>query len=397
MKFLGYRRADGAVGIRNYLGILPASICANGIAIDIANDIRGVIALPHNGRCTYLGKDEEIYKRTLVGFGNNPNLGAVLVVGVGCEVISAETLADLIRSSGKMVHSITIGEKGDYYTTVQKGKETAYNMLGSISKEKREEADIGSLTLGIKCGGSDATSGISGNVATGAVADIIIEEGGTVIFTETAELIGAEHILMKRAVNADVAEKIYKTIMKKEKSINSMGVDMTGHDPTPGNIEQGLTTIEEKSLGAVAKGGNKPIQGVLEWGEKPKNNGLYIMDGPAITTCVCSGFAAAGAQAMIFSLGDGLPAKLPLPALTGTFPIMPIIKLTGNPKGYAENKKLIDVYVGSIIEGQESIEEAAQRAFNELLSYISGERNTVVESVKEPVWPMDLYITGPMI
>ena len=398
MKFPGHERPDGSVGIRNYVGVLPASLCANTIAMEIASGIENVIALPHNGRCTYLGEDEDIFRRALVGIGNNPNIGAVLIVGVGCELLTSDIISKEIGKTGKLVDFINVEDDKGVKQTIIDGKLMVKRFKEKISEKEKKYFEMNKITIGIKCGGSDATSGIAGNVVAGKLADKIIKLGGKFIFTETAEMIGAENLLVKRARNSLVKEKIYKIINDKEKSIKSMGVDLTGRDPTPGNIQQGLTTIEEKALGAVVKGGNSIIQDVLEWGEKPTESGLYIMDGSPLTILACVGFAAAGAQIMLFSIGNGLPARVLLPAFTGSFPIMPIVKLTGNPINYKRDKEFFDIHVGSVIVGEESIDQAAERAFNELYSYISGDKKPILDLInKDFVWPMDFYTKGLVV
>lgn len=398
MDFYGFPRWDGSVGVRNFIGIIPTVNCCNGMVVEIANKVPGAIALPHIGRCVFLGKDQDRLLQLLVGLGKNPNLAGVVIVGTGCEPTSAEKIAQGISYSGKPVEIVTLEKAGNYKETIQQGVKKARSLSKLIKLLNREKFSLEYLTLAIKCGGSDTTSAIASNKISGMIADQIIDEGGTVLFTETPELIGAEDILAKRAANKEVNEKIYKAVTRQEKRMLAMGVDVRKCEPTPGNIQGGLTTIEEKSLGAVIKSGTKILQDVLESGQRPKGKGLYFIDGPSHTAEIYSNVAAAGAQVLLFSIGGGLPAKLPLnPACSGKFPLMPIIKMTGNPKGYLDIESSMDIYVGSIIEGKENYQEAKERALKRLISIISGETDSVCEKFTKYYEPMNLYFEGPLI
>ncbi len=334
----------------------------------------------------------------LIGLGKSPNLAGVVIIGTGCEPTSAEKIAQGISYSGKPVEIVTLEKAGNYKKTIQQGVKKTRHLSKIIKLQSREKFSLKYLTLAIKCGGSDTTSAIASNMITGIIADQIIDEGGTVLFTETPELIGAEDVLAKRAVNKEVNEKIYEVVARQEKRMLSMGVDVRRCEPTPGNIQGGLTTIEEKSLGAVIKSGRKPLQGVLESGQRPKEKGLYFVDGPSHTGEIYSNMAAAGAQVLLFSIGGGLPAKLPLnPACSGKFPLMPIIKMTGNPKGYLDIESSMDIYVGTIIEGKEDYQEVKERAFKRLISIISGEADSVCENFTKYYEPMNFYFEGPLI
>lgn len=398
MDFYGFPRSNGSVGVRNFIGIIPTVNCCNGMVVEIANEVPGSIALPHIGRCVFLGKDQDRLLQLLVGLGKNPNLAGVVIVGTGCEPTSAEKIAQGISYSGKPVEIVTLEKAGNYKETIQQGVKKTRSLSKLIKLQSREKFSLEYLTLAIKCGGSDTTSAIASNKVSGMIADQVIDEGGTVLFTETPELIGAEDILAKRAASKEVNEKIYKAVARQEKRMLAMGVDVRKCEPTPGNIQGGLTTIEEKSLGAVIKSGNKPLQDVLESGQLPKGKGLYFIDGPSHTGEIYSNVAAAGAQVLLFSIGGGLPAKLPLnPACSGKFPLMPIIKMTGNPKGYLDIESSMDIYVGTIIEGKENYQEVKERALKRLISIISGEANSVCENFTKYYEPMNLYFEGPLI
>ena len=398
MDFYGFPRPDGSVGVRNFIGILPTVDCCNEMVVEVANKVPGAVALPHIGRCVFLGKDQDRLLQLLIGLGKSPNLAGVVIIGTGCEPTSAEKIAQGISYSGKPVEIVTLEKAGNYKKTIQQGVKKTRHLSKIIKLQSREKFSLKYLTLAIKCGGSDTTSAIASNMITGIIADQIIDEGGTVLFTETPELIGAEDVLAKRAVNKEVNEKIYEVVARQEKRMLSMGVDVRRCEPTPGNIQGGLTTIEEKSLGAVIKSGRKPLQDVLESGQRPKEKGLYFVDGPSHTGEIYSNMAAAGAQVLLFSIGGGLPAKLPLnPACSGKFPLMPIIKMTGNPKGYLDIESSMDIYVGTIIEGKEDYQEVKERAFKRLISIISGEADSVCENFTKYYEPMNFYFEGPLI
>ncbi|MBN2395818.1 MAG: UxaA family hydrolase [Candidatus Atribacteria bacterium] len=395
--FEGYLRPDHSVGIRNYLGIIPTVNCCNELTVQIANSLENAIPLPHIGRCVFLGKDQDRMFQLLSHIGKNPNLGAVLVVGSGCEPHSAEELAHEISLSKKPVDFISLKDLGHYDLTVQKGTEIAKILSQKIVHLKKDLFPSQYVTLAIKCGGSDTTSGIAGNIIAGMIADNIVQKGGKVLFTETPELIGAEHILVKRSKNDQVAQKLLNAVQRQEKRMLAMGVDIRRCEPTPGNIQGGLTTIEEKSLGAVAKSGHSVLMDVLESGEKPDQPGLYFIDGPSHTTEIFSNMAAAGAQTLLFSIGGGVPACFPIgPAHSGQFPLMPIIRMTGNPHQPQHILDSMDIDVSSIISEGKNYDEVFPEAIEFLNRILSGEK-TKAEKRTSYFEPMNFYFEGPLI
>ena len=363
MKLSGYLRPDGSIGFRNHIAILSSVGCANDVALRLGRMYPDVILLTHRQGCGQLGSDKDQTARTLAGLGKNPNIAGVLVVGMGCESITAEYLADEISKTKKMVESLVVLDEGGLMTALPKGVRFLDSMLHETSQMKRVPCGLEQLILGIKCGLTDTTSGIASNPATGIAADRVIESGGTVIFGETPEIIGAEHILVKRAATREVEERLYGVMNECEERVKASGMDIRGANPAPGNIAGGITTIEEKSLGAIKKGGGKTLQGVLGYGEIPKGKGLFFMDGPGRTPEALTGLSGAGAQVIIFSTGGGSPA--------GSL-ISPVIKVTGNPNTAQRLKDDIDVDVSSIIKGEETLEKAGQGIFQELLDVASG-------------------------
>ncbi len=339
MRFLGYRRPDGRLGIRNHLVIMSSVVCANEVTERIAQRVPGSVVVVHSHGCCQLPPDLELVRNTLVGLGTNPNVGGVLVVGLGCEGVSGEDVATSIGASGKPVEWIKIQECG-YTKAVERGVELAHALSGSLHRVPREEGSEKDLLIGIKCGASDTTSGLVSNPAVGLVGDRLLDDGASVIFGETTEFIGAEHLLARRAVSDEVRQQLYRIVSEMERRAESMGVDMRGGQPTLGNIRGGLTTIEEKSLGAVCKSGSHPIQGVVDYGQRPAGRGLYIMDSPGREPELLTGLASAGAQVILFSTGLGAPQG---------HPIVPVIKITGNPRTAQRLAEHIDVDVSEVI------------------------------------------------
>jgi len=365
MSILGYERQDGSIGFRNYVAILPSVGCTSEVAARIADCVEGAVAIIHHQGCVQLGLDLEVTVRTLIGLGRNPNVAAVLVASLGCESVSLEKIINGIARSKKPVKSIIIQELGGTIKTIERGVIIAQEMVQYASEMERKPVDLSTLTLGIKCGASDATSGIAANPAMGVASDMIVDGGGTVIFGETTELLGAEHILASRAVSKLVSERIYEIVDRMENRAKAVGIDMRGAQPTPGNIEGGLTTIEEKSLGAIHKGGTALIQGILEYAERPNGKGLYIMDTPGREPEALTGFAAGGVQIIVFTTGRGAPQG---------FPIVPVIKVVGNPRTYKNMLDDMDINAGTIVDGKETFNEVGSRIYQEILKVASGKK-----------------------
>jgi altronate dehydratase large subunit len=363
MKISGYARPDGSIGFRNHIAILSSVGCANDVSLRLGRMYPNAIVLTHRQGCGQLGSDKDQTARTLAGLGKNPNIAGVLVVGMGCESITAEYLAEEISKTKKMVEYLVVLDEGGLMAALPKGAKFLDRMLHEASQIKRVPCGLEHLTLGIKCGLTDTTSGISSNPATGIVADRVIESGGTVIFGETPEVIGAEHILAKRVASPEVGEKLYRVVNKCEERVKASGMDIRGANPAPGNIAGGITTIEEKSLGAIKKGGGKTLQGVLGYGEIPEGKGLFFMDGPGRTPEALTGLSGAGAQIIIFSTGGGSPA--------GSL-VSPVIKVTGNPRTAQRLEDHIDVDVSSVTKGEDTLEKAGKRIFQELLNVAAG-------------------------
>ena len=361
--FLGYKRTDGTVGIRNYVLILPTVVCASHVAKRISEEVQGTVSLVHEHGCAQNGEDKEQTKRVLTGIARNPNVSAVLVVGLGCETIGVPEVAEEIAKSGKPLETLIIQDNGGTLESISKGSRIAQKLVEYASQLKREEVGIESLMVATQCGGSDACSGISANPASGYASDLVVKAGGTVILAETTEMIGAEHLLAERGVDKDVSQKILWFVKRVEDRAKAIGVDIRLANPAPGNIAGGITTLEEKSLGAVVKAGTCKINEVVDYGVKPSCKGLVIMDSPGQDTASIAGELASGAQIVTFTTGRGSPAGSP---------IAPVIKIATNSLMYSRMSDNMDVNAGTIVDGTETIEEVGERIFDEILEVASG-------------------------
>ncbi len=397
MEFMGYPRLDGSAGARNYVAVIPAVQCGNELADRIATEVGGnVVALTHNAACVNIPSDKEMVHRTLVGLGCNPNVAAVVVVGIGCDGPPAPPIAEDIARSGKPVELITIEGEGTYENAVAKGIRAARQMRADSSVLQREAFDLSHLVYASKCTGSTPASIMACNPAVGWVADALVAAGGTFIFSETTEIIGAEHLLARRAANDKVAADIVEFANRLEARIKATGEDIRGSQPNPGNIRGGMTTLEEKSLGAIAKSGHSTIVGALEWGERPSGRGMYFMDGAANTPQIFLGFAAGGAQVMSLNYGAGLPTRFHnYTCAVGGIATVPVMKLFSSPQDISQ-KDYFDIYAGTIIEGIETVEQVGQRLLEEIVAIASGKpaRQEMNSRYREP---LIMYYTGPIL
>jgi altronate dehydratase large subunit len=383
MVFRGYRRTDGRVGIRNHVLILPTSVCAAQVAAEIARGVQGCVATCHAYGCCQVGEDWQLTFRTLRNTAANPNVGAVLVVGLGCEGLEPLTMLQSVEELGKPSRGIVIQEEGGSVKAVAQGIALARAMAGELAGHAREAVPPETLILGLECGGSDATSGLAANPALGAASDSLIALGGTCILSETTESIGAEHVLAHRAVSDAVGQKLIAIVRACEERALRMGEDLRGSQPTPGNIAGGISTIEEKSLGCIHKAGSALIQGVLGYAEAPPGAGLYVMDTPGMDVESMAGLAAGGVQVMVFTTGRGTP--------TGN-PIMPVIKVTANRRTADRMADNIDLDLSGVIEGTLSIEQAGQRILDEILA-VAGGKLTKAERLGHTEF--SIYRVGP--
>jgi altronate dehydratase large subunit len=386
MKFMGYKRNDGSVGTRNYVGILSTVVCANEVARAIAAQVRGAVAFSHQQGCCQTPPDLSRVTETLCGLGTNPNLHSVLLVSLGCEGTDSLRVAKTIADTGRKVETIVIQEEGGAALTTAKGILLAQQMSAEASRVHREPCDSKDIVLGLKCGSSDTTSGLSSNPALGVTVEKLMQEGATAIIGEITEIIGAEHIFASRAKDHETAEKILALVERMENRAKAVGADMRGGQPTPGNIAGGLTTIEEKSLGAIAKAGHATVQDVYEYGHKPETKGLVLMDSPGREPEILTGLAAAGASIIAFTTGRGAPQG---------FPFVPVIKITGNEKTWDNLRDHMDLSVSGVMSGEVSLEQAGGLIYEKIEETASGALTRAELSGYAEA--MDIYVTGPVI
>lgn len=386
MNFMGYRRSDGRVGTRNYVGVLSTVVCADEVARGIAEQVAGTAAFSHQQGCCQTPPDLKRVTDTLAGLGANPNLASVLLVSLGCEGTDVQAVVHRVTATGKKVETLVIQEEGGAAQTKAKGVLLAQKLAIEASTLKRERCDASDIVLGLKCGSSDTSSGLAANPALGVATERLVGQNAVVIMGEVTEFIGAEHLLASQAKDAETGQKILDFVQRMENRVKAMGVDMRGGQPTPGNIKGGLTTIEEKSLGAIAKVGSAVVQDVYEYGETPRVKGLVIMDSPGREPEILTGLAAAGANVIVFTTGRGAPQG---------FPFVPVIKVTGNRRTWEHLNDHMDLTVHGVMTGDESLDKAGERIYGQVITTASGERTKA--EISGYVQAMDIYVTGPVI
>jgi altronate dehydratase large subunit len=371
--FLGFRRPDGRVGTRNHVLVVPTVICSAVVAERVAAAALPLgTALPHLAGCGQLGPDMRLTHDTLAAYCGHPNVGAVLVVALGCEQVVAQMLADAARRHGKPVEIVAIQSEGGTVRATEKGISIARSFAGTLAAQPREWCDVSELVLSLKCGGSDYTSGLASNPALGRVTDRLVDLGGSAVLGEIAEIMGAEHLLASRATTRETSARLIQIITRVEGEARALGLDIRGTQPSPGNIRGGLTTIEEKSLGATHKGGERsPLEDVVPYSAPVARKGLTVMDTPGLDVESVTGMVGGGAQVVVFTTGLGTP--------TGN-PVAPVIKITGNARTARQMADNIDVDVSGIMDESETLDMAADRLFAEVLAVASG-RETVAEQL----------------
>jgi (2R)-sulfolactate sulfo-lyase subunit beta len=371
--FMGYRRENGRVGVRNYVAILPVDDISNAACEAVAANIHGTLALPHAYGRLQFGEDLELHFRTMIGVGSNPNIAAVVVIGI--EPSWTEVIADGIRKTGKPVISFSIEQKGDI-NTIAEASRAAHQLVHQTSGAQREKCGIEDLWVSTKCGESDTTTGLSSCPAVGNMYDKWIPQGLYGVFGETSEITGAEHLCKERAASPEVAEKFMKTWQSYQDDVIEQfkTSDLSDSQPTKGNILGGLTTIEEKALGNLEKiGRNVSYIDVLEPAEAPaKGNGLYFMDtSSAAAECVTL-MAAAGYVVHTFPTGQG--------NVVGN-PVVPVVKITGNPRTVRTMSEHVDVDVSGVLTREITIDQAGELLKENILETASG-RYTMAEILK---------------
>ncbi len=374
--FRGFLRENGSVGTRNYIGVLTTVNCSATVAKQIARrcedvtafpNVDGVIALTHTSGCgmAHQGEGIELLQRTIGGYARQPNFAAVLLIGLGCEVNQTDRLMrDQALVPGSRLRTLSIQDVGGTPAAIERGIAIVRELLELANSDQRVEAPIAALKLALQCGGSDGWSGMTANPALGAAADRLVAAGGSVVLSETPEIYGAESLLLARATSPAVQRKLLDRLRWWEDYAAKHGTDLN-NNPSPGNIAGGLSTILEKSLGAVAKGGTAPLQNVLLYGEEI-GPGFQFMDTPGYDPCSATGQIAGGANLMAFTTGRG--------AVFGAKPV-PSIKLSSNSALAVRQSEDIDIDCGDIAGGLRSVDELGSEIFERLLRVASGEKS----------------------
>ncbi len=364
MNFWGYKRPDEKVGVRNHVLILPTCACSSETCRMVAMQVKGTINISNQNGCAQVEDDLAITKQVLAGLAANPNVYGTVLIGLGCENAQAKDMEKLIRSkTNKPLKTLIIQEEGGTISTIRKAVEYAQQMVEAASALKKEQFPIAELIVGTNCGGSDPTSGLAANPVVGNLSDQLVDLGSTSILCETTEFIGAEHILAKQADTPQIAQQIYDIIKRYEDHLANVGQSLRNGNPSPGNKEGGITTLEEKSLGCIHKGGHRPIVEVLDYAQCPTKKGLVIMDTPGYDIASVTGVAAGGAQVMVFTTGRGTP--------TGN-PIIPVIKITANQSTYEKMKDNMDFDASPVIRSEKSIDEMGAELLKEVLAVANG-------------------------
>jgi altronate dehydratase large subunit len=364
--FWGYRRPDGQIGIRNHLLVVPATTSANTVARRVAAMIPGAIALPVLDDDAEVPQSKALTERTLAGAAASPNAGASIIIGLSEHDGEAERILQLARSlgPGKPIEGYALDQTGGSVRAISHGVEIGQKLMSRLCMQQREEASVAELIVGTECGGSDATSGMASNPTVGYVSDMVVDFGGTTILSETTELMGAEHVLAKRARNEEVARRIFEIVANVEKAANAVGATVAGGNPTPGNMAGGLTTIEEKSLGCIYKAGTREIQDVLDYGVRPSRKGLHIMDTPGHDCVSVSAKASAGAHLCIFTTGRGT-------ALGNA--VYPVIKVCANPETCEKMADNIDFDASPIVKGLATKEQLGPQLYKLMIDICNGQ------------------------
>ena len=373
MTFYGYRRPDGRVGVRNRVLILPASVCASDTARIIAQQVEGAVSFNNQQGCSQVGPDQQFTMDVMAGYAANPNIYGTVVVSLGCENCQMDLVTAAIRErTNKPMEQVIIQEAGGTLKAVEIAVRYAKQMVAEAALLQKEEFPLSELIVGTECGGSDPTSGLAANPAIGAMSDLVVKAGGTSILSETSEFIGAEHILARRAANKEVHDRIYEITTRFENHFHAVGEDVRAGNPSPGNKAGGITTLEEKSLGCIHKGGHSPVMAVYDYAKQVEaKQGLVIMDTPGNDPSSVAAMVAGGAQIVVFSTGRGTP--------TGN-PLAPVIKITGNKLTYANMIDNIDVDASPLIYGTKTIEELGQELLK-LTQEVACGKQTKAESL----------------
>ena len=371
MKFWGYRRAEGRPGIRNHVLILPGCACGSESARVVASQVRGAVNIVFNTGCSDVAANTEMSQKVLTGFACNPNVYGVVIIGLGCETVGHKLLREKIQKmTSKPVVSFGIQEEGGTLKTIEKAVRAAREMAAEAGLQQKELFDISELFMGIECGGSDATSGIASNVAVGELSDLLVDLGATSMMSESIEWIGGEHVVAKRAATPKIHNEIIEVCRAYEEHLKAAGQDCRAGQPTPGNKAGGLTTLDEKSLGCIRKGGTRPIVEVLEQAARPTKHGAVVMDTAGYDISSVTSMVAGGCQVVIFTTGRGTP--------TGNA-IVPVLKVTANERTYKCMEDNMDVDLSPIVRGEKTYQEMGRELLH-IIHEVANGRLTKAEA-----------------
>jgi len=373
MEFMGYRRKDGRAGIRNHVLVVSSVSCANGVVEAIGRALPDVVTVVNAYGCGAGGEDFLNGSRVLSGLAGGPNVGAVLIIGLGCEGLSAERFAGMVKD--KTVETLVVQKDGGSAATTARGIEIALQFLAELKVQERVPVAVSELVVALECGGSDAFSGITANPAVGVAADRLVTEGATVILSETTEMIGTAHILKRRGATPELGEQVEKLVNDQEKKVRDALGERAGMVIAPGNIEGGLSSITEKSLGCITKAGSSPINEVIGYAERPTKRGLVIMDTPGYDIDSMAGMAGGGAQMIIFTTGRGSVAG---------FPAVPVIKVASNAEMFRNMPGDMDVNAGTIADGDRTLDEVGQEIFDLVLRVAGGQQTCAEVNRSQP-------------
>ena len=364
VKFWGYRRPDGRVGTRNHVLILATVGCAAETARLAAEGLYGAVSFINQNGCGESSRNLRRTRDVLLGLAAHPNVYGVVAIGLGCEINRMDDfLAELKARTSKPVEALLIQEEGGTIETVAKAKKIARRMIIEASMCRREECDLSELILGVECGGSDATSGLVSNPVMGLVSDRVVAAGGTSMFSETVEMIGAEHILARRAATPEVGQKILDYVRHREQEQIDAGEDVRKTQPSPGNKDGGITTLEEKSLGCIYKGGSTPIVDMIDCAHAPEKKGLVLMDTPCYDMLSVTAKAAGGCQLIVFTTGRGNAIGNP---------VVPVMKVTANGETFRRMNDNIDLDMSGVLTENVSLDEMADRTLRQIADTLSG-------------------------
>ena len=364
MEFFGYRRPDGRAGVRNHILILPASVCATDTARIAAGQVQGAVTFHNQNGCSQVAADQQLTMDVMAGYAANPNVYGTVIVSLGCENCQMDLVEAAVRArTNKPLQKVIIQEAGGTIRAVEQIVRLAREMAGQASLLSRQPIPVSELIVGTECGGSDPTSGLAANPLVGSVSDRLVDAGATSILSETTELIGAEHILARRAANDGVRRQLLGIIARYERAMALVGEEIRSGNPSPGNKAGGITTLEEKSLGCIHKSGHRPIMAVYDYAKQVTDKGLVVMDTPGNDPSSVAGMIAGGAQIVLFTTGRGTP--------TGN-PIAPVIKLTGNRETFRKMEDNLDFDASPIIYEAGAMPRLTQSLMEEMLAVASG-------------------------